>query len=153
MDKIHDLLVEWTINYAKNRDVIDKNIETIEKDREGYDLFVKRKDREQLFIITPFIKDINEVIGKLSPDKHISLVVFNSNGNFEVIARNWSKFIELKNFNIYFVNPFSQSDKKWIIYPYTHARISDSNSLERGLKSMFEMVEPITEEQLKTRLK
>lgn len=153
MDKIYDYLIEWTINYVKNRDVIDKKIENIEKNKEGYDIFVKRVDKEQFFIIRPFIKDIDEIIEKLRADKNISLVVFNSNENFEIIVENWNKFVDFKNFNIYFVNPFSQLDKKWIIYPYTHARISDSSSLERGLRSMFEMVEPITEEQLKIKVK
>lgn len=152
MDKIYDFLVEWAINYVKNRDIINRKIEAIEKNKEGYDILVKFKDKEQFFIVKPFIKDINEIAEKLTNEKNISLVLFNSMENFGIIFNNWKKFTELKNFNIYFVNPFSQLDKKWIIYPYTHERISDSNSLEKGLKSMFEMVEPTTEEQLKTRL-
>ena len=152
MDNIYDFLVEWTINYVKNRDIISRKIENIEKNKEGYDVFVKFKDKEQFFIVRPFIKDINEITEKLANEKNISLVLLNSMENFGIICNNWKKFTELKSFNIYFVNPFSQLDKKWIIYPYTHERISDSNSLEKGLKSMFEMVEPITEEQLKTRL-
>ena len=151
MDKNHDILAEWAVNYIKNKDIIERKIENIEKNSEGYDIFVKRKDKEQYFIIMPFINDISEIMGKLSPDKSISLVVFNSHENFEMIVKNWGKFADLKNFNIYFVNPFSHLDKKWIVYPYTHARISDNSSLERGLRAMFEMVEPITEEQLRTR--
>ena len=152
MGKIYDFLVEWTINYVNNRDIISRKIEHIEKNKEGYDILVKFKDKEQFFIVKPFIKDINEITEKLANEKNISLIMFNSLKNFGIISNNWKKFTELKNFSIYFVNPFSQLDKKWIIYPYTHERISDSNSLEKGLKSMFEMVEPITEEQLKTRL-
>jgi len=152
MGKIYDFLVEWTINYVNNRDIISRKIEHIEKNKEGYDILVKFKDKEQFFIVKPFINDINEITEKLANEKNISLIMFNSLKNFGIISNNWKKFTELKNFSIYFVNPFSQLDKKWIIYPYTHERISDSNSLEKGLKSMFEMVEPITEEQLKTRL-
>ncbi|MBS3098379.1 hypothetical protein J4209_06315 [Candidatus Woesearchaeota archaeon] len=79
-------------------------------------------------------------------EKHISLVIFNSKNNFNAVVDNWKKFINFKYFNIYFVNPFSQLDKKWIIYPHTHNRICEESSLKLGLKSMFEMVEPIGEE-------
>src|SRR3989338_4977379 len=146
MDKLHSFLVEWTINYVKNRDVIDRNIENIEEGKEGFDIVVRFKDKTQFFIVMPFIKDIEEVIKKLDVEKHISLVIFNSKNNFNAVVDNWKKFINFKYFNIYFVNPFSQLDKKWIIYPHTHNRICEESSLKLVLKSMFEMVEPIGEE-------
>jgi len=39
-----------------------------------------------------------------------------------------------------------------VIFPYTHHRVCDESSLGLGLKSMFEMVEQINEEELKARL-
>ena len=39
--------------------------------------------------------------------------------------------------------------KKWIIYPYTHDNICDKNALEKGLRSMFDMVDPLTESGIK----
>ncbi|MBS3098378.1 hypothetical protein J4209_06310 [Candidatus Woesearchaeota archaeon] len=58
MDKLHSFLVEWTINYVKNRDVIDRKIENIEEGKEGFDIVVRFKDKTQFFIVMPFIKDI-----------------------------------------------------------------------------------------------
>ncbi|MBI2656251.1 hypothetical protein HYX03_00750, partial [Candidatus Woesearchaeota archaeon] len=72
----------------------------------------------------------------------------NSRENFNIFIKSWHRLISFKFLNIIFVNPFSETDKKWIVFPYTHQRVCDENYLENGLKSMFEMVEPIEEEQL-----
>ena len=45
--------------------------------------------------------------------------------------------------NMIFVNPFSQTDTKWIIYPFTHNRIADHDSLDVGLRSLAASVEPL----------
>ena len=44
-------------------------------------------------------------------------------------------------------------DKKWIIYPCTHNNICEKDALERGLRSMSEMVEPLTESSIKDKFK
>ena len=62
--------------------------------------------------------------------------------------KSWKRLIDFKFLNIIFVNPFSGFDKKWIVFPYTHHRVCDESSLELGLKSMFDMVEPIEEKEL-----
>ena len=157
------------MNYLKNRDAIAKKIETIEKNKNGFDVFVKFKDslkseisnsyessirkKEQYFIAMPFINNIGSVLAKIKKDMHFGLVVFNTKENFKIAMDNWKKLINFEHLSIYFVNPFSQMDKKWVIYPYTHHKICDENSLELGLKTMFEMVEPISEEKIKTLIK
>ena len=39
----------------------------------------------------------------------------------------------------------SQLDKKWVLYPKTHAMISDEENLEEGLNSLYLTVEETTE--------
>jgi len=152
-NKAHSYLVDWIINFLKNKDLYLRKIELVEKNKEGFDVYVKFKDKEQYFIVEPLIEDVNEVLGKFDSERHFGLVVFNTTGNFDVLVRNWSKFVEFKRLCVYFVNPFSQLDKKWIIYPYTHNHICEKNSLEKGLKAMFEMVEPLTDSVIKDRFK
>jgi hypothetical protein len=146
--KAHSFLVDWTVNFVKHKDVLTKKIEKIEKNKDGFDLYVKYKDREQYFIILPEITDIDAIIQKISNQKYFSIVTLNSKSNFEIILKSWSKLVSFKFLNIIFTNPFSELDKKWIIFPHTHHRIADEDSLETGLKSMFGMVEPIEEQQL-----
>ena len=152
-DKSHSFLAEWTINFVKNKDIISKKIEHIENGKGGFDLYVKYRDREQYFIITPKIIDADGIIRKInnfaqSKIVYFSIVTLNSKENFDVIVKNWNKLIDFKFLSIIFVNPFSELDKKWIVFPHTHHKICDEASLENGLKSMFGAVEPIEEEQL-----
>lgn len=146
-NKPHAFLVDWTISFIKNKDITSKKIEKIENGKSGFDLYVKYRDREQYFIIAQRIIEIDSIIQKLNNSSYFSIVTLNSKENFEIILRNWSKLINFKFLNIIFVNPFSEMDKRWIIFPYTHQKISDESSLKNGLKAMFEMVEPIEEQQ------
>ena len=147
-DKSHSFLVEWTINFVKNKDILTKKIEKIENGKEGFDLYVKYKDREQYFIIIPNIADIDSIIQKLNNNFYFSIVTLNSKNNFDMTLKNWDKLTHFKFLNIIFVNPFSEQDKKWIIFPHTHQKVCDEKYLETGLKSMFSMVDQIEESQL-----
>ena len=147
-NKIHSFLVDWAVNFAKNKDIVSKKIEQIENGKDGFDLYIKYKDREQFFIITPKIIDIDLIIQRLNNNSHFSIITLNSKENFEALVKNWSKLIEFKFLSIFFINPFSELEKKWIIFPYTHNKICDESSLKNGLKSMFGNVEPIEEQQL-----
>lgn len=146
-NKPHAFLVDWAISFIKNKDITSKKIEKIENGKNGFDLYVKYKDREQYFIIIANIVDIDSIIQRINNDHYFSIVTLNSRENFEIILKNWSKLINFKFLNIIFVNPFSEMDKRWIVFPHTHHKISDESSLENGLKSMFEMVEPIEKQQ------
>ena len=145
---LHDFLVDWVINFVKNKDIISKKIEHIENGKYGFDLYVKYRDKEQYFIITLSINDLDAIIGKINASVYFAIVTVNSKRNFEILLKNWNKLANFRFLSLTFVNPFSKLDKKWIIFPYTHNKICDESSLENGLKSMFEMVEPIEEQQL-----
>lgn len=146
MDSVTNYLIEWIIVYIKNRDIITKNLENIE--RINISVKVRYRDKEQTFIVYPFLTDFEEIIGRIN-NGNIALVTLNSKENLAKIVENWDKIKDFQYFSIYFVNPFSETDTKWIIHPYTHHKICDEDSLEIGLKSMFEAVEPVTEQTLK----
>ena len=151
-NKSHSFLVEWTVQFIKNKDIVAKKIERIENGKDGFDLYVKYKDREQYFIIAPMMVNIDSIIQKLNNDFYFSIVTLNSKENFEIILKNWHKLINFKFLNIIFANPFSEMDKKWIVFPHIHQKVCDESSLKNGLKSMFAMVEPIEEKQLIAKL-
>ena len=146
--KLHSFLVEWTINFLKNKDILAKKIEKIENGKDGFDLYVKYKDREQYVIVAPQLRDFDSITKKINNNFYFSIVTLNSKENFDVIVKNWKALVGFKFLNIIFVNPFSESDTKWVVFPHTHHKICDEDSLETGLKSMFGAVEPIEERQL-----
>lgn len=152
-DKSQLYLVDWIVDYLKNRDLLFRNIESVERNKEGFEVYIKFKEKEQFFIVKPVIENIDEILSKFDENRHFGLVLFNTMGNFDILLKNWKKFIRFKNLSIYFVNPFSNLDKKWIIHPYTHENICEKSALEKGLRAMFEMVEPLTEEQIKDKFK
>ncbi|MEK6984676.1 MAG: hypothetical protein AABX33_08940 [Nanoarchaeota archaeon] len=151
-DKCRSFLVDWAINFIKNKDVILKKIEQIENGKGGFDLYVKYRDREHYFIITPRIVDMEPIVQKLNNNFHFSIVTLSSQENFDTLLKNWDRLIGFKFLSLIFVNPFSEQDKKWIVFPYTHHKICDESSLEAGLRSMFNMVEPINEQLLIARI-
>lgn len=152
-NKAHSYLVDWIIDYLRNKDILLKKIELIEKNKDGFDVYAKFKDKEQFFIVRPVIEEINDVLSKFDEERYFGLVLFNTPGNFDLLVKNWDRFAKFKNLCVYFVNPFSQLDKRWIIYPYTHNNICEKNALEKGLKAMFDMVEPLTDGMVKDRFK
>ena len=148
-DKAKDNLVDWTVDYLKNKDLYLKRIEIIEKNKKGFDIYVKFKDREQFFVVVPVIDDINNVFSKFDSEKYFGLIVLNTKSNFDILVNNWEGFVKFKHLCVYFVNPSSKLDKKWIIYPHTHNNVCEKDALEKGLNSMFGMVEELSESKIK----
>jgi hypothetical protein len=70
-----------------------------------------------------------------------------------MLVDNWDKLIKFPSLTLYFVNPFSKLDKKWLINPYVHSKICDDKSLKTGLKSMFEMVTPLSDADMEQKFK
>ncbi len=149
-----EYLIEWVEHFVKNKDVFLKSIKSVE--RKDYGLCVKHKDKEKMFFVVPFVSDFNSILNKLKKikgDKWISLVVVNNVNNFKLIVKNWKKLVDLgSKFSIYFVNPFSLLDKKWIIFPHTHHMVADKDSFEKGLKSMFVMVDSVDEKEFESKI-
>ena len=148
----HNYLVDWAINFYKNKDAFTKKIVSIEKNKNGFDFLIKYKDKEQFVTAVPTLS-VDSVLPKFSNDKSYSIVALNSTENFKELMKNWKKLAEFKLLSIVFCNPFSNTDKKWMIFPHTHDKISDHASLELVLKSMFEMVEQINEQALVSSIK
>lgn len=145
MNNIHNYLIEWIVEFLKNKDLMMKNILEIKKEADGFDVAVKFKDKEVFYLVRPIVTDFEEVLAKVAAKGNVTLVVLNNEQNLKVLIENWQKIADARLFCMIFVNPFSETDKRWIIYPYTHHRICDPGSLKTGLKSMFEAVERIDE--------
>ena len=153
MDSAHSFLVEWTLNFLKNKDILTKKIEKIDHNKDGFDIYIKYNDREQYVAIISDLKNLDSVINKINNNAYFTIVALNSKENFGILMKSWKRLVDFKFLSIMLVNPFSGLDKKWIIFPYTHHKICDESSLELGLKSIFETVEQIGEEQLIAKIK
>ena len=135
-------LTEWFEIYIKHRDLILKKLVSI--DIKENHLNITFKDKVQDCFVYLNAKNID--FEELKKYKNPCLVLLNSEGNFSHILTEWSKCITIPHLCIYFVNPFSELDKKWIVFPYTHHQISEEESLAKGLRALHESVEAIDEE-------
>jgi len=110
---------------------------------------VKEKGgKETTYYVEAFISEPAALLKRFGKDKPVGVVLYNTKENFDFVKKNWKQLVEVKSLAFYFVNPFSKLDKKWVLYPRTHALIADETSLNLGLQTMFGTVEPITEEEL-----
>jgi predicted transcriptional regulator len=149
VDKTTAFLKEWAVRYIKNKDVISKKIVSVEESDSSF--HVVKNDKEQKFFVIPFLKNADEVFKTIQSYEHSKAVVcFHTKENFDALVTHWKKFVGVgRNLTIYFVNPFSKTERVVIISPYTHDLISDTDSLKQGLKTMAEGVEFTTEEEVK----
>jgi len=143
-------LIEWVQRFLNNRNMIFRTIESIE--RHGvYDLLVKQKAKQQFVLAEPVLT--KGALNMLDAEKNILLACFNTEENFRFMIENWKQLAACQNLTMYFVNPESEPDKKWIIAPYVHQKICDNASLKTGLRAMFETVMPLTAEKIKSLIK
>lgn len=129
-------LKEWMLEYVKHRDLFRKAIQKIED--KGSEVIVTYKNNYEHVIIGP---KLSEAIAKLDDKKNMSIVTLNSKENLDVLISNWQKLVGFVGLTIYFVNPDSTTEQKWIIRPHLHNKVADDDALKPGLLSMFSMVE------------
>lgn len=139
-------LVEWFVRYTKNRDLLFRKISEIKE--EGENVLVKQKDgKTLLYHVQPFPDDFGKLAESIQEEQK-GIVVYNSKENFDSMMKEWKRLSGIKGLTIYFVNPFSKLEKRWIISPNIHSKISDAQSLKEGLNSMYLMVDPISKEEV-----
>jgi hypothetical protein len=140
VDKEFSELKEWLIIFVKHKDIFHKKIKNISED--GHIVIVEQKDTNQYFAILPNLeKSSTDQFLEKYKDQQLCFVVFNTKNNLDVVIKNWQKFSKLPMLSIYFVNPNSNTDKRWIIYPFTHSKITESSALKLGLQTLFESVD------------
>lgn len=150
---ITEYLSDWFENYIKNRDLITKSIQEIEKPGKDYAFIINYKNNTKGYVIVdPVIRDFNRINSLMKDDSPVFIVLYNIQENVDSIINNWESLKDHKMLKLYFVNPFQLHDNKWIISPHIHDRISDESSLKRGLVSLFEGVEPLAFEEIEKKI-
>lgn len=135
-------LLDWITIFIQSKDAYVGDLVNIKKATE-FDLIAIYNNKEENIIVLPQIKNFDEFYEKLKKDVMIIIVVPNTKENFEIILENWKRLIDFDKLTIYFVNPDSQTETKWVIKPHMHNKISDDRSLKTGLETMFKSVQEV----------
>lgn len=148
MENLVEYLRNWCRVFLENRDIMLKKIVSLKE--EDHKVLAVFKDKKQTFFIWP-AADRSD-IAELSSAENPVMVTFNTEENLRWVMKRWDDLIKITTLSIYFVNPFAQADIKWVLHPHTHSKICAGGSLERGLRSMFDMVEPTTLQQIEKKI-
>ena len=151
MHDVNSYLIDWAIRFLENRDVIRKNILSVKKKSDGFDFIVHYKDNIKYFIVSQIL-EIN-LFKRIKKEDNTGIFTLNNKDNIRFVVNKWRELSGMQFLSIYFINPFSNLDKVWIIQPYVHDNVCDKSSLELGLKSMSEMVETIGGFELEQKIK
>jgi len=127
-------LKEWTIHYVKNKDITLRKLVKYDEHLSKEYIEFQFKDKTAIYNIVDDLKE--DVFNKIKAYEHKAIVCLNSLENFHFLIKNWKKFSEIKNLTIIFVN--LKLNDKWVINPHTHSMIADPESIESGLKTMFD---------------
>ncbi|MBI2548250.1 hypothetical protein HYW21_02775 [Candidatus Woesearchaeota archaeon] len=147
-EEISQDLLGWIEGFIKHKDLMLRKIVGLEKTANT--LQVNYKDKEQLFIIAPVVDDLTKLLVPYETTKSIGIVLLNTKENLQAVLQHWNALKERRFLSLYFVNPFAEHDKQWIIFPYTHSRIGDDASLTLGLNTMFEQVGEVDMQRFKS---
>ncbi len=125
-------LQEWFMTWAKNRCAVRG--ETLENGTNEYNNLIRNGETTTGVIIQ------NQLTKETLPflQQHVYLVIGNNYENLKTVLIFWNELAKNQNLCILFVNPISS--EKWIVYPYTHNRISEKATLEKGLRSLMDAV-------------
>ena len=131
---------EWIVAYLKHKDVIRKSITSIEEKDDH--VLVTYKDGKELALVVSHLDDAPAVLKRLGKhtERAVLLVTLNTKKNLSALIAHWKQFAALKTLKVFFINPDTQGEQKWIIAPYVHNSIADSASLRSGLASLAEQV-------------
>ncbi|MBS3136674.1 hypothetical protein J4401_07010 [Candidatus Woesearchaeota archaeon] len=142
MENSADFLLSWAEHYFRSRDAFYKNIQSM--GRKDGRLHIAYKDKEEDILPYPELKVPENV------QKNISIITLNIRKNLDELYDNWDKYASIVSLKVYFINPSSSLEKKWVISPYVHSKISDKSSLKAGLNALFETVEPVLQENVQS---
>jgi len=141
-----DYLGEWLVRYLKNRDIYFKKIKEVEQKEEL--LIVTEKERTVTHHLVAFSEDLKPLIETLDVSANNAIVLYNTSENLKSLIAAWKLLVKIKNLIIYFVNPFSKLEKKWLVYPSTHDKITEPGTLKQGLLALFEGVEATSQAEI-----
>ncbi|HLD87478.1 MAG TPA: hypothetical protein VJB12_05445 [Candidatus Nanoarchaeia archaeon] len=141
---------DWIFSFLKSRDAFFRKIATIDSKEDG--IHIRYKDgKEQKAIALPDFSRAQEILRGVREDQPFMIVALNNRKNREALASLWRFFASFKGLTLYFINPYSAQEKKWVIMPHVHNKVCDQSSLMQGFASLSELVDDISEEQLAAR--
>ena len=142
-------LLNWILRDIKQKDVFFKRIQNIEEDEHSALITYKDKKVNVIPLVDLDDEGLAKVYFQAESNEHITIATFNKKENIQSMIKSWDDLCNIRFLCIYFINPFSNPDNKWIIFPHTHAKVTEKKALRTGLASLGQSVAPFTEHDLR----
>lgn len=141
MADIRAVLVQFILDYLKAKDVVAKQIIAVKHNEQGVDAVVEGVLNTRFVLAMPELTD--EQLKRLTgfKDRHVVLVTANTQKNLDFLINKWDELVQFPHLSVHFVNPNSNTERRWTVFPATHDRITERSSLRKGLESLFSTVE------------
>jgi hypothetical protein len=127
-------LADWTINYVKNKDLTFRKLVSYKEHAKDEYIGFEFKDKTVAHFIIDKLSE--KVFDMIKAHEHKVIVCLNTDENFKFLIKYWKKLSDIKNLSFLFVN--LKLNDKWVINPHTHSMIADPDSVESGLRTMFD---------------
>jgi hypothetical protein len=127
-------LSDWTVHYVKNKDLTFRKLVKYSEHPENDRIDFEFKDKTIAHFIIDKLSD--KLFESIKEHEHKTIVCPNIEENFKFLIKNWKRLSDVKNLNFLFVN--LKINDKWVINPHTHSMIADPETIESGLKTMFD---------------
>lgn len=132
-----ETLKEWYLQYIKNRDIILRKINSIDEGKPDEDITINNKDdTKETAIINEEPNSFNDIIKNIKEEDKVNIIILNTKKNIDLMLKEWENLAKNKKLTIIFVNIDSTLDKRWIIKPYIHHRITEKSTLKSGIMSI-----------------
>lgn len=132
----------WTKTYIKNRDIFKKEIVVVEEDNSEWNLVVHLRDDKKRCYLIQEVLHIDEALSKIGTDA-VFVVTSNTKKNMQSLLDHWNEVKTFPQLCFVFINPDSTADKQWLVYPYTHHKITEQSALKTGIKALFDSVDEV----------
>lgn len=141
--EIKTIIREWFVLHIKHRDIFSKSINDVQFDKNDFDVIFSTVSGERSALIVPKLDATSadeSFISKISSG-FVYLVVLNTHENINFLIKIWESLIKNPSLYLFVANPYSLSDKSWIVIPAIHNAVADKSKLKQGLLALAQNVE------------
>ena len=92
MNNVYSYLVDWSIRFLENKDMVKEGIVKIEKKKNGF--VINYKYRTKYFTIAPVLED--SIFNILKNDGYFGIFTLNNMENLRFVLGNWKKLTNFK---------------------------------------------------------
>jgi len=129
-------LYEWTREYIRFKDIIQKRIKKLEE-KESI-ILVEEKNKTKTYIIVEKLNEGVEKLNKHDKKEHLIITTLNTENNSKELISSWDELLKYEDLTIIFCHP--GTNEKWLIHPKSHDKISEKKQLKEGVRTLLESI-------------